>query len=176
MKGELDAEDDVRSLAAGITAIFAVLTLSACAPGAAAQGQDTQITMSRSVCYGFCPDYTVTISGDGSVTYVGRAFVHVVGERRASIPPADVANLLRRFDEIGFERLNDAYRANVSDHPTTIVVLERGGRRKVVVDYAGLNAGMPAAVRELQDEIDAVAGTAQWVLRDGEPVRTRPQP
>jgi hypothetical protein len=35
---------------------------------------------------------------------------------------------------------------------------------------------MPQAVRELQAEIDRVAGTAQWVLRDGEPVRDRPEP
>ena len=36
--------------------------------------------------------------------------------------------------------------------------------------------GMPRAVRDLQAEIDRVAGTAQWVLRDGQPVRDRPQP
>ena len=27
-----------------------------------------------------------------------------------------------------------------------------------------------------QREIDRVAGTAQWVLRDGQPVRERPEP
>jgi hypothetical protein len=34
---------------------------------------------------------------------------------------------------------------------------------------------MPRTVRDLQAEIDRVAGTAQWVLRDGQPVRDRPQ-
>lgn len=134
------------------------------------------ITLNRTVCFGFCPDYTVTITGEGEVRYVGRRFVNVVGERTATIPRADVAALLARFDEIGFERLRDAYRANVTDLPTTTIVLERDGRRKVVADYGGLSAGMPEAVRDLQDRIDQVAGTAQWVLRDGQPVRERPQP
>jgi hypothetical protein len=55
------------------------------------------------------------------------------------------------------------------------VTLERNGRRKVVVDYGGTAAGMPESVRELQDEIDRVANSARWVMRNGEPVRT-PQP
>ncbi len=134
------------------------------------------ITLQRGVCYGFCPDYTVTISGDGQVTYTGRRFVNVVGEQRATIPAADVQGLLQRFDAVNFDGLRDSYRAQVTDLPTFTVTLERNGRRKVVVDYGGISAGMPQAVRDLQNEIDRVANTARWVLRDGQPVRDRPQP
>lgn len=134
------------------------------------------ITLTRSVCFGFCPAYRVTISSDGEVAYSGERFVNVVGERRATIPRADVERLLRRFDEIGFEQLRDSYRAQVTDLPTYTITLDRNGRRKTVVDYGGLSAGMPQAVRDLQDEIDRVANTAQWVLRNGQPVRDAPQP
>jgi Domain of unknown function (DUF6438) len=149
-----------------------------CAPtgarGEAPRGE-VEITLSRSVCYGFCPDYTVTVTGEGEVRYVGRAFVNVVGEARASVPRAEVAALLARFDAIGFERLRDEYRAEVTDNPTYVVTLTRNGRSKRVEDYVGIAVGMPESVRELQTEIDRVAGTARWVLRDGEPVRERPQ-
>lgn len=137
---------------------------------------DVQITLSRGVCFGFCPEYTVTISGAGEVRYEGRRFVNVVGQRTATVSREEVARLVRRFDEIGFDRLRDAYRSQVTDLPTYVVSITRGGRTKTVVDYGGTGAGMPTAVRELQDEIDRVAGTAQWVLRDGQPVRDRPQP
>jgi hypothetical protein len=158
-------------------ALLGAVGLSACAPmeAPAAEGPVT-ITLTRSTCFGFCPAYRVTITEDGQVTYVGERFVNVVGERRATIPRADVARLLRRFDEIDFFQLRDSYRAAVTDLPTYTVTLERDGRRKTVVDYAGVSAGMPRAVRELQDEIDRVANTAQWVLRDGQPVRERPEP
>jgi len=154
------------------------VALACCAPVAtpAAQEGPVMITLTRSACFGFCPAYRVTISGDGEVVYVGERHVNVVGERRARIPQADVQALLRRFEEIGFNDLRDEYRAHVTDLPTYTITLERDGQRKTVVDYAGPSAGMPRAVRDLEDEIDRVAGTAQWVLRDGQPVSERPRP
>ncbi len=161
----------------GLFAFLALLAAACADHGAGAQARGpVEITLSRSVCFGVCPDYSVTITGEGEVRYAGRHFVNVVGEARATIAPAQVQALLARFDAIGFERLRDEYRASVTDNPTTIVTLTRGGRTKRVVDYVGVAAGMPESVRALQDEIDRVAGSARWVLRDGEPVRERPQP
>ncbi|MBL8544399.1 MAG: hypothetical protein JNJ63_11390 [Hyphomonadaceae bacterium] len=155
-------------------ALLGALALASCASASAPaqQQRPVEITLQRTPCFGFCPDYTVTITGEGDVRYVGRRFVNVVGERHASIPRADVERLLQRFDAIGFDRLRDEYRAQVTDLPTNTITLTRNGRTKRVVDYGGTGAGMPVAVRELQAEIDRVAQTAQWVLRDGQPVRT----
>jgi hypothetical protein len=165
----------VRTFVAGLAAL--VMTACAQAPAhSETPMQNVEITLTRGVCYGFCPDYTVTITGDGQVRYEGRRFVNAVGVRTATIPREDVARLLARFDEIGFDQLRDSYRANVTDLPTYTVALTRNGRTKAVVDYGGPGAGMPRSVRDLQAEIDRVAGTAQWVLRDGQPVREPPQP
>lgn len=157
---------------------LAALGLAACAPVQPSSAQEDSavtITLTRGVCFGFCPVYRVSISADGEVIYNGEQFVNVRGEQRARISPEAVRGLLARFDEIGFESLQDEYRAPVTDHPTHTITLTRNGRSKTVTDYAGLNAGMPRAVRDLQDEIDRVANTAQWVLRDGQPVRDRPE-
>jgi hypothetical protein len=152
---------------------FLSAALAGCAPveTTPTAPEPVTITLSRGVCFGFCPDYTVSIDQSGLVTYEGRRFVAVTGRQTARIAPADVRRLLDRFDAANFMRLRDDYRANVSDLPTYTVVLARGGVRKRVTDYGGLHAGMPQAVRDLQNEIDRVAGTAQWVLRDGQPVR-----
>ncbi|MEZ5956613.1 MAG: DUF6438 domain-containing protein [Hyphomonadaceae bacterium] len=162
-----------------LIATFGAFAMTACAPVEAPAEPVTmsnvEIRLTRGVCFGYCPDYTVTINGEGQVRYEGRRFVNVVGERRATISREDVARLVARFDEIGFSNLRDAYRAEVSDLPTYTVRLTRNGQTKTVVDYGGTGAGMPQSVRELQTEIDRVAGTAQWVLRDGQPVRDRPQ-
>lgn len=158
-------------------AVLAAIVLASCAPvEAPAQEAPVEITLRRTVCYGFCPAYTVTISGAGEVRYVGERFVNVVGPANDTIPREDVERLLARFDEIGFDRLRDEYRGQMTDLPTTTITLVRDGRRKVLVDYGGTSVGMPRAVRDLQAEIDRVAGTAQWVLRDGQPVRERPEP
>lgn len=136
---------------------------------------NVEIRLQRGACYGFCPDYTVTINGEGQVRYEGRRFVNAVGERTATIPREDVTALLARFDEIGFDNLRDSYRGQMTDLPTYTVSLTRNGHTKTVIDYAGTSVGMPASVRELEGEIDRVARTAQWVLRDGQPVRDRPE-
>ena len=138
--------------------------------------QDLEIRLARGACFGFCPVYTVTITGEGAVRYEGRNHVDAVGVRTATIPAADVARLVARFDEVGFDRLQDAYRSQATDLPTFTISITRNGHTKTVVDYGGVSAGMPRAVRDLEDEIDRVAGTAQWVLRNGQPVRDRPQP
>lgn len=156
-------------------ALFAAIVLASCAPvDVPAQEGPMEIILRRSACFGFCPDYTVTINGEGQVRYEGRSSVNVVGQRTATIPAEDVARLVARFDEIGFERLQDEYRANITDIPTYTVSITRNGRTKTVVDYGGQSAGMPRAVSDLQREIDRVAGTAQWVMRDGQPVRDMP--
>ena len=164
-------------LAHALVGLFGVFVMAACAPvdAPAQQSGPVAITLTRGACFGFCPVYTVSITGDGQVTYVGRNFVNVTGEQHATISPEAVQQLLRRFDDVGFSSLNDEYRAHVTDLPTYVVVLERNGVRKSVTDYGGLSAGMPEAVRALQTEIDRVAGTSRWVLRDGQPVR-RPRP
>jgi hypothetical protein len=165
------------NFAHALIGLLGTLAMAACAPVDASvpSSGPVEIRLTRTVCFGFCPAYTVSITGDGQVTYTGRSFVNVTGEQHATIAPEAVQGLLHRFDAVRFEALNDAYRANVTDLPTMTVSLTRNGRRKVVVDYGGLSAGMPPAVRDLQAEIDRVAGTARWVLRDGQPVRTRPE-
>jgi hypothetical protein len=165
----------------GLRLAFAVLgamIMSACAPVSAepTKGEPLEITLTRTVCFGYCPAYSVTINGAGEVRYEGRAFVNVVGEARGQVAPEEVARLVARFDEIGFDRLRDRYEAQVTDLPTYTVSIRRGDQVKTVVDYAGTAVGMPQAVRALQDEIDRVAGTGQWVLRNGQPVQDRPHP
>src|SRR5690606_17692447 len=121
--------------------LFAALALGACASAGPAPNSENagpvEISMTRTPCFGFCPDYTVTISGYGHVVYEGRRFVNVVGRAEAHIAPAQVQELLARFDAIGFDELHNAYRAGVTDLPSTTIPLIRDGRSKSVLDYGG---------------------------------------
>lgn len=146
-------------------AALGALALAACET-TGAQTVDSgpvMITLERTACFGACPIYSVSIDGDGAVAYTGRRFVRVIGEQHGQASRAEVQALLQAFDAVQFESLNNEYRAHVTDLPSQIVTLTRNGRTKRVLDYAGTSAGMPAAVRELELQIDRVANTAQWV-------------
>jgi hypothetical protein len=141
---------------------------------------NTIISLTRSACFGDCPNYTVVIHGDGQVRFttdispvsdvdaIHRQFaqskgVLVPGTHQDRVLPQSVADLLAQFQRVGFWGLQDRYEARVTDNPTQIITLEIGGRKKKVVDYVGTEAGMPQSVRDLEDSIDRVAGTARWV-------------
>jgi hypothetical protein len=153
-------------------AAVVMMLLSACA--SAPSPNIGAITLERTPCFGFCPSYRVTIAADGAVTYVGQRFVRVTGEQHGQADPAALAALRTHIEAVNFFNLRDEYWAQVSDLPSTRVTVERGGVAKSVLDYGGTGAGMPPAVRDLQAEIDRVAGTAQWVeRRPGDPPMQR---
>jgi ankyrin repeat protein len=79
------------------------------------------------------------------------------------VSKADVASLLQKFKSADFFSLKDEYRAAVTDNPTYILSIDTGNGRKTVVDYVGKEAGMPAVVTTLQDDVDRVADTERWI-------------
>lgn len=141
---------------------------------------ELKITLQRTACLGSCPDYTVTIDGQGNVEFrtqgenfpgefeVHRSFsqsdgILFSGVHTDKIDPGIVAELVEQFREAEFFSLNDEYRAQVTDSPAYILTMNTGTASKTVVDYVGDRVGMPESVTELQDAVDRAAGSARWV-------------
>jgi hypothetical protein len=138
---------------------------------------DFLIKLERTQCYGDCPIYTVTIDAAGNVTYEGTGHVRVLGRQVDRVDASQVAALVATVERIGFFQMDDQYRVvrnpdgislQVSDLPTTFVTVTHQGRTKRVEDY--FNA--PAALRELEEQIDEIAGTQRWT-RIGEHEESR---
>lgn len=139
-----------------------------------------RILLQRSACFGDCPDYMVSISGDGQVVFttdyqpaspvaeVHREFspvsgVMVPGTHRTSIDRSLVRALVQQFRAAQFFNLANEYRHSITDSPTYIVAIDTGTKSKRIVDYVGKEVGMPAAVTALEDAIDKAAGTSRWI-------------
>jgi hypothetical protein len=139
-----------------------------------------RIELQRSACYGSCPDYKVTIDGNGSVTFttatrptdpvsgLHRKFsrsngIVVGGTHHAQIDKRQVMALLERARALNFFGLKSEYRADITDSATHVVMIDTGHGAKLVTDYVGLSAGMPQGVKDLEDAIDEVAGTKRWI-------------
>jgi hypothetical protein len=163
----------MRFTIAGVAALFLTLSGSPAARQAAAQAipDDFSITLARTTCFGECPAYAVTIYAKGNVTYEGKKFVRVEGRRSTSISVEAVAALLATVTRIRFFDLEDQYRVirtadgsaiDVTDLPTTFVMVTQDGRSKQVLDYFGA----PASLRQLEQQIDRTARTKQWISLD----------
>jgi hypothetical protein len=147
---------------------------------AAADLTKVKITLQRSACEGVCPEYKVTIQGDGRVVFTtntapGResaahqdwVMMHTMllpGTHEDRIAPETVAALFARFQKAGFFNLRSAYQvADVVDLPEYALTVDTGHRRKSVADYAGKEVGMPKIVTELEKAVDQTAGTDRWL-------------
>ena len=144
-------------------------------PPTAAEPSKTEIALQRSPCLGTCPNYKVTIHGDGRLVFTTDIAPAVPeftivpgvlspGTHEDRIASETVAALFARFQKAGFFDLRNSYRAErYIDGPTYVLTVDSGRRHKSVEDYVGREVGMPKVVTELEDGVDEVAGTDRWV-------------
>src|SRR5260370_23277174 len=83
----------------------------------AAQDKTGLITLERSVCFGTCPSYIVTLASDGKLTWEGRDFVKTMGKATAQIRPEAFDKLVKEFEKIKFATLDDKYETGTRGCP-----------------------------------------------------------
>lgn len=132
---------------------------------------DFVIKLERTSCFGACPVYSVSVDAKGAVTYEGKKFVRVEGRQTDRIAVSRVAELAATVDRIRFFELDNQYRyirnadgttTSVTDLPTTLVTVTRGGQTKQIEDYIGA----PESLHQLEKEVDEAARTKRWISLD----------
>lgn len=124
-----------------------------------------RITLSRSACYGKCPNYEIEIHGDGTVLYEGHSSVGTRGERKNRISHASLVKLVDVFRKADYFSLAAGYVSGVTDNPTYVTSMSFDGVSKSVLDYVGRSAGMPPAVSDVETAIDQLSGASTWIRR-----------
>jgi ankyrin repeat protein len=125
-----------------------------------------EFQLERTTCFGSCPAYRVSVRGDGTVLFDGRRGVYLPGHHTAHIPRASVDALIAEFRAANFLSALPKYQGNWSDNPTQTLALRLNGTTKTVVDYVGLDDGLPLAVKNLQDAVDKAAQTDRWIKKN----------
>lgn len=127
-----------------------------------------EFQLERTRCLGSCPSYTISIEGDGTVRFDGRAWVAIPGHHTAHVSPEVVTELIHQFRAASFLSALATYRGNWTDNPTQTISLRINGQVKTVVDYVGLDVGLPLAIRNLETFVDSAAGTERWIKGNNE--------
>lgn len=111
---------------------------------------------------GCCPAYSVSIDGEGKVTYEGISSVKVRGKRTYSIPADEVRELVNEFDKVDFFSLQDSYDDHGIDHANaTTISISIGGRTKSIYVFHG----EPEKLDRLMSKVFAVSRAAKYVGR-----------
>jgi len=168
----------MKTVRVGSILSFAVV-LTACLSGAAftqspnlesltpEQLKSLVIKFQRSGCYGNCPQYQLTIYGDGRVEYKGIKDVKLVGSGKGTVAAADVNSILAAFakanfltigDNVSEEKCNCGY---CTDLPTVVTEITVGGTTHIVQHYLGCGCATKE-LRELESVIDRLVKSDQW--------------
>ncbi|MDQ5824794.1 MAG: DUF6438 domain-containing protein [Chloroflexota bacterium] len=124
-----------------------------------AELENFEVSLSRSMCLGACPDYTVFVNGRGEVTFQGRYYTRVTGTATTTIDQDKVAEIVREIHRADFFSLDNDYSAEVTDLPTYTLSVQFGRRSKTVSAYG---AG-PLKLHILESRIDQILNTQQWI-------------
>ena len=120
--------------------------------------QDSLIEMNKTACFGTCPVYSISISGDGNVVYEGKENAPYPGKQTTQLHPDATKELFDAFANADFFNFEDKYTGAISDLPTTFVSFTHNGQRKKVEDY--YNA--PKALKELENRLVAIVKDGNW--------------
>lgn len=150
-----------------ISAAVFLLAASILVAGARPEPEITKITLERTPCFGACPVYKLTIHRSRKVEFEGRAHVWEVGRQTGRISPENFRRLVSKIEEINFFSLKDRYDGKnadgsgvtVTDLPTRKTSVTRGNVTKTVENYFR----GPKGLKELEDLIDEVTNSTEWV-------------
>lgn len=120
------------------------------------------LTFTRTMCYGTCPSYTITVYRDGELAYHGDRFVKLTGDVKATITAAQVAAIDRLFathdvPNKSFERYD------ITDNPSAeFVYTAPDGKQLAVKHYFG-DTSAPDVLGVVERGIDDAVKIETWI-------------
>ncbi len=125
---------------------------------------DVIISLKRTMCYGRCPVYSLTIYGDGTLVYRGEMYVRVIGKWTTRISKEKVRLLIKKFKQVNFFSFKDKYDyLYMTDMPSAIVSITIDGKTKTVTHYLG-DISAPKELSQLERYIDEVVNSDRWTV------------
>jgi hypothetical protein len=127
----------------------------------------TSITLERTRCFGSCPEYGVTVTDDGLVTYRGISYVKERGSKIKRVPLRAFRELGALFESGGFEGLSPPWKCppvhiQTSDLPSATLTLRRGEKEHRVEHYLG-DGCAPKVLGELEEAVDKTVDVSAWI-------------
>lgn len=127
------------------------------------------VRLERGPCYGTCAAYTVDLSADGTVKFKGVRFVSDTLEHSTKVSTESVRALQSQIEAAGFKTLPTMYvdsakicQPYATDAPTATITVRNGAATHTVVHDHGCG-GAPPILNTLEQAIDSVAQTSQWM-------------
>jgi Domain of unknown function (DUF6438) len=132
---------------------------------------DLKVTLERTICFGNCVPYKLSIDSEGKVIFEGFDKTKSEVTAEGKITHQQVKELIKEFEKADFFELKDSYQDEkdgctwlVTDHPSEIISIQINGKTKKINHYFGCGAGTPTKILgELGSKIDEIVETKRWI-------------
>ena len=135
--------------------------------------KDLIIKLTRTVCFGTCPDYQLTIKSNGNVSFKGGRFTQTKGIAKATITQTNLKIIISEFEKANFFSLKNSYSETsdgcgevATDNPSEIISIQINGKKKNVSHYFGCRmvaGNMLEKIINLGNKIDEIVETSRWI-------------
>ena len=119
-----------------------------------------KLTLNRSACFGSCPNYNVTVFGDGTVVYEGENFVPTEGTIEKQISKDQLQQIVAALEEANFYGfVENPHRIVIMDSSNLSISLETDGKIHPIRDGGICSYVNKAGLYEfcdLGDKIDEI--------------------
>ena len=110
-------------------------------------------------CFGRCQIYTLTINGETkTATFVGEQNTEKIGTYTKLISEKELTTLVKEFEDVQFNSLNDDYLGNITDFPIKYITYTNNGKTKKIKE----RSGAPEALIRLEKILNEYAHSEGW--------------
>ena len=119
-----------------------------------------QVMVETSACFGNCPEYSISISADGMVEYIGYKNVEFIGSRIGHIDNWRIRPLFQFINDSKYFSMQYEYKRGITDHSSVYTMVKKAsGESKIIRNYA--NSG-PSSLWAIEELVEATAKNAKW--------------
>lgn len=145
----------------------------------------TLVSLTRTVCMGSCPAFTIAVFENGSAKWEGQAYVATLGRRNFQLKPKQLADLRKAFVQARFFELEASGKLHVEPKPdpkdpnaklpmvedhisctdtSHAITKYDDGKRQHQLDNAHCN-GKVTALSRLEQRVEQIIGIARFVRK-----------
>ncbi|WP_347156878.1 DUF6438 domain-containing protein [Pontibacter chitinilyticus] len=126
-------------------------TSAVCQTSAAGQPAESLLFFQKTPCYGTCPAYDAMIYANGSITYTGYRYAPVQDTVQFCLPKQDLQQLKKDIEALHYTSLQDNYRAQRTDMPSTYLTFYKEGREAKRIRH---QQGGPEALLQFKGKVE----------------------
>jgi hypothetical protein len=124
-----------------------------------------KIELERTICFGWCPVYKVTIHHTGKVVYNGERHVEQEGVHEWSISEETVEEINMAIEKVKYFRLKKKVpNVHCTDMPSCITTIEmQDGQKRTIDHYLQTPGEWPPRLTRFEEKVDELIGVSKYV-------------